>query len=220
MKIHTISKIDQVVQAILTEILRGRMAPGERLFEAKLSVELGVSQATVNAALQDLHNQGVVTKVLNRSTNVNKYTLDDLEKLFAVRAVLEPLAVEALAARWNPEAESRLMTHIEKMRLAARELDIARWCREDCDFHREIYVLCGNPFLLRASLAVAAAPFAYLLSDQLKLLPDYYAVMTDEHLAIVEAMKRGPAEAGRVIRESIRTWQSRMMDPPAKVANG
>jgi DNA-binding GntR family transcriptional regulator len=215
MKINAISRVDQVLQAILTEILVGRLAPGERLYEAKLSAELGVSQATVNAALQDLHNQGVVTKVLNRSTNVSKYTLDDLGKLFGVRSVLEPLAVEGLAARWSPEAETRLMVHIEHMRMAARDLDVGRWCRADCDFHREIYVLCGNPFLLRASLAIAAAPFAYLLSDQLKILPDYYAIMTEEHFEIVEAMKQGPETAGRVIREAIRSWQSRMTNQPA-----
>jgi hypothetical protein len=37
-----------VQQAILTEIIRDRLAPGERLYEAKLSTELGVSQATIN----------------------------------------------------------------------------------------------------------------------------------------------------------------------------
>jgi len=220
MKIFAISRVDQVLQAILTEILRGRMAPGERLYEAKLSAELGVSQATVNAALQDLHNQGVVTKVLNRSTNVSKYTLDDLEKLFSVRSVLEPLAVEGLAARWTPEAETRLMSYIDQMRTAARDADLGRWYRADCDFHREIYVLCGNAFLLRASLAIAAAPFAYLLCDQLRMRPDYYTFMTEEHVQIVEAMKLGPEAAGRVIRESIGTWQSRMTKQPAHVAIG
>src|ERR1039457_998226 len=69
------------------------LRPGERLLEAKLSKELGVSQATVNAALQDLHNQGLVKKNLNRSTNVSKYTLKDIENLFAVRMLLEPAEV-------------------------------------------------------------------------------------------------------------------------------
>ena len=72
--IITLSKIEQVRQAILSELVSGRMKAGQRLLEAKLASELGVSQATVNAALQDLHNQGLVTKLLNRSTTVNHYT--------------------------------------------------------------------------------------------------------------------------------------------------
>src|SRR5258708_27341998 len=106
--IRTITKIEQVRQAILTEILSGALRPGERLVEAKLSKELGVSQATVNAALQDLHNQGLVTKLLNRSTNVSRYTLEDIERLFAVRMLLEPAAAAAVAASWSPESEMRL----------------------------------------------------------------------------------------------------------------
>ena len=74
------------------------------MLEAKLSKELGVSQATVNAALQDLHNQGLVTKLLNRSTNVSRYTLDDIEKLFAVRVLLEPAAVAGVSIAWSKEA--------------------------------------------------------------------------------------------------------------------
>ncbi|MBV8820136.1 MAG: GntR family transcriptional regulator, partial [Acidobacteriaceae bacterium] len=87
MQIISFSKTEQVRQAILLQILSGHLRPGQRLLEAKLSKELGVAQATVNAALLDLHDQGIVTKLLNRSTNVNQYTANDIDKLFSVRLV-------------------------------------------------------------------------------------------------------------------------------------
>ena len=90
----------------MLQILCGTVRPGERLLEARLSKELGVSQATVNAALQDLHNQGLVTKLLNRSTRVSRYTLPDIEKLFKVRMLLEPAAVEAVSTAWSAEAHA------------------------------------------------------------------------------------------------------------------
>src|SRR5215467_1021829 len=92
MRIVSLTKAEQVRQAILVQILSGELRPGQRLLEAQLSKELGVSQATVNAALQDLHNQGLVTKLLNRSSNVSRYALEDIERLFAVRVLLEPAA--------------------------------------------------------------------------------------------------------------------------------
>src|SRR5438067_8706663 len=95
--IQLLTRIEQVRQIVLLQILSGALRPGERLLEAKLSKDLGVSQATVNAALQDLHNQGLVTKLLNRSTSVSRYTLADLERLFVVRMALEPVAAQTLS---------------------------------------------------------------------------------------------------------------------------
>ena len=63
--------------------------------EAALAKQLGVPQATVNHALQDLHAQGMVNKSTNRGTTVQRLGLVELEALFAVRAALECLAAEA-----------------------------------------------------------------------------------------------------------------------------
>src|SRR5579872_655774 len=116
MQITPLTVIEQVRRAVLQQILTGILRPGQRLLEAKLSKELGVSQATVNAALQDLHNQGLVTKLLNRSTNVSRYTLADIEKLFAVRILLEPAAVAAVSNAWSEEAQTCLMEQVDQMR--------------------------------------------------------------------------------------------------------
>ncbi len=206
MKIHVVSKAEQVRRAILAEILSGRLRPGERLLEAHLSRELGVSQATVNAALQDLHNQGLVTKVLNRSTNVSRYTLEDIERLFTVRVLLEPAAVAEVASAWSSKAEARLTGQVETMRRAARAGDLPCFCIADYEFHQEIYRLSENPFLRQAAEAIAAAPFAYILCGRLEALPTDYLALAEDHQEIVAAMARGPEEAARSMRQRIELW--------------
>ena len=206
MIIQVTSKIEQVRQAILLEILSGALRPGERLLEARLSKELGVSQATVNAALQDLHNQGLVTKMLNRSTNVSRYTLTDIERLFQVRMALEPMAVEAVSAAWSEGACLCLGMQVDLMRRAARARDLAKWGIADYTFHQEIYRLSGNPFLIQASQAIAAAPFAYILCDHLEALPTDYLSMAEDHQDVIRAMEAGPGEAVRVTRRMIAQW--------------
>ena len=176
------------------------------MLEAKLSKELGVAQATVNAALQDLHNQGLVTKILNRSTNVSRYNLADIEKLFAVRVLLEPAAAAAVSAAWSREAEASLQEQVDHMRRAARTRDLAKWGIADYTFHQEIYRLSGNPYLLQASQAIAAAPFAYILCDHLEALPTDYLSMAEDHHEVVLAMAEGPETADRVIRTYIEKW--------------
>jgi len=201
-----VTKIEHVRQAILVQILSGVLRPGQRLLEAKLSKELGVSQATVNAALQDLHNQGLVTKMLNRSTNVSRYTLEDIEKLFRVRTALEPVAAQAVSETWSAEAHSRLSEQVDLMRRAARTRDLAKWGIADYTFHQEIYQLTGNPFLVQAGQAIAAAPFAYILCGHLEALPTDYLSMAEDHQDMVRAMEAGPEAAVRVTRELIAQW--------------
>jgi len=198
MQITPLTIIEQVRRAIVQQILTGVLRPGQRLLEAKLSKELGVSQATVNAALQDLHNQGVVTKLLNRSTRVNRYTLADIEKLFAVRALLEPAAVAALSAAWSREAQACLQEQVDQLRRAASTNDLGKLGIADYTFHQEIYRLSGNPFLMQASQAIAGAPLAYILCDHVEALPEDFLAIAEDHQDIVLAMAEGPETAARV----------------------
>jgi DNA-binding GntR family transcriptional regulator len=206
MQIVTLTKAEQVRQAILLQILSGELQPGQRLLEAQLSKALGVSQATVNGALQDLHNQGLVTKLLNRSTNVSRYTRREIENLFAVRLVLEPAAAAAVASAWSTQAKERLREQFDLMRRAARKKDLAKFCLADYQFHQEIYRLTGNSFLIQACQAIAAAPFAYVLCDHLEALPTDYVALAEDHQDLIRAMEEGPETAARVTRDRIESW--------------
>jgi DNA-binding GntR family transcriptional regulator len=204
--IRSVTKVEQVRHALLLQILSGELRPGQRLLEARLSKELGVSQATVNAALQDLHNQGLVTKLLNRSSNVSRYTFQDIQRLFRVRLALEPLAVETVSAAWREEAHLSLNRQVELMRAAARVRDLAGWGIADYTFHQEIYRLTGNSFLIQASQAIAAAPFAYILCDHLEALPTDYLAMAEDHRHMIDAMEQGPEQAAQITRRLIAQW--------------
>ena len=206
MRIVTLTKAEQVRQAILLQILSGELQPGQRLLEAHLSKDLGVSQATVNGALQDLHNQGLVTKLLNRSTNVSRYTRREIENLFAVRLVLEPAAAAAVSSAWSTEAQSRLQEHVDLMRQAAHKKDLAKFCLADYQFHQEIYRLTANSFLIQACQAIAAAPFAYILCDHLEALPTDYVALAEDHQILIRAMEEGPQTALQMTRERIEDW--------------
>ena len=213
MKITAVSKIELARDAILAELAVGRLRPGERLLEIRLSEQLGVSQATVNAALQDLHRQGVVTKLLNRSTSVNRYTMAEIQCLFEVRLALEPLAARDVAARWSAEVETALRRRLEVMERAAKGPDVGDWCLADYRYHLEVYSQSDNRFLIQAGQAIAAVPFAYIMCDSLRALPsDNFALMTGEHRAQIEAFARGPEVAEQQTREYILKWLRCLQD--------
>lgn len=207
MQIVSSTKIEQVREAIVRQILSGELTAGQRLLEAKLARELNVSQATVNGALQDLHKQGLVNKLQNRSTNVCRYQQADLENLFEVRMVLEPLAVEAVSRRWSEDILAQLREKVDNMRRAARMKDVAKFSIADYAFHQEIYKRTGNAHLTTACEAISAGPLAFILCDGLRALPTDYLALAEDHQDIVLAMQDGPAIANRVVRERLLEWR-------------
>ena len=150
--------------------------------------------------------RALCTKLLNRSTRVSRYTLPDIEKLFKVRMLLEPAAVEAVSTAWSAEANAILGEQVDLMRRAARNRDLAKWCIADYTFHQEIYRLSANPFLIQAGQAIAAAPFAYILCDHLQELPTDYLALAEDHQDMIRAMEDGPESAVRVTRKLITQW--------------
>ncbi len=218
--ISSITKVDQVRQAVLELIFSGHLVPGQRLVEANLARDFGVSQATVNAALQDLHDQGVVTKILNRSSNVNRYTASEVNRLFAVRTVLEPMASAEASRQLTRDGVRILAEQVDSMRRAALAQDLPGFCLADYTFHQRIYHLTRTSFLIQACQAIAAAPFAYLLCDCLGALPTDYVSLAEDHEHVLRAIERGPAAAAQVTLERIEKWRSHSIRALEALAEG
>ena len=205
--IAAITKVDQVRQAILELIFSGTLLPGQRLVEARLAHELGVAQATINLALQILDDQGIVTKILNRSTNVSRYTASEIENLFSVRLILEPAAAAAASRKLTREGREALERHVDGMKRAAVAADLPRFCLADYNFHQELYRMTENPVLVQACQAIAVAPFAYILCGTPSALPTDYASLAEDHQQVIDALCAGPETAERTVRARIADWR-------------
>ena len=205
--ITPVTRVDQVRGAVLHRIFAGLLQPGQRIVEAKLASELGVSQATVNAALQDMHNQGIVNKMANRFTKVSQYTSQEIDNLFSVRLILEPAAAAVVARVLNDDGLNQLYSHVEQMRAAARHADVPGFCLADYRFHQAIYALSANSFLIQACQAIAAAPFAYILCGGAKGLPVDYQALAEDHQLIITELRNGPEAAAQTTKERIEAWR-------------
>lgn len=203
--ITPITRTKQVRHAILELIFSGALRPGERLVEARLAEQFGVSQATVNAALQTLHDQGIATKILNRSTNIARYTGVEIENLFTVRLILEPEAARYASQNLQAEGRAALLRHVDAMRRSTD--DLSQFCLADYSFHQEIFRITNNPVMIQACQAIAAAPFAYILCDRLSALPTNYAQLAEDHYEVILSLDKGPAAAARFTRERIEAWR-------------
>jgi DNA-binding GntR family transcriptional regulator len=87
-----------IFERVREDILNGKYANGDKIVEAKLAEELGVSRTPVREALKQLELDGLVESMPNRGVIVKGITDQDIEDIYTIR-----LAIEAIAARWAVE---------------------------------------------------------------------------------------------------------------------
>ena len=139
--------VEQVHDAILTEIASGQLAPGERIIQEQIAQALGVSRQPVQQALLLLRNQGMVCDAPGRGLIVAPIDPTHVQHMYDMRAVVEGLACR-LAAETSAERAARLgPALIEVGRKAVASGAVAKMIAADMRFHEFIYELSGNPLV-------------------------------------------------------------------------
>src|SRR5689334_24784622 len=88
---------DQVLAELRRRIVEAEYRPGERLREDRLAQDFGVSRNPVREALRVVETEGFVHVEPRRGAVVTVPDDKTMEDLFAVRALLEPLAARFAA---------------------------------------------------------------------------------------------------------------------------
>lgn len=96
---HKNSSSARVVEAINEGLLSGRYVPGQRLVEADLTRELGVSRGPVREALKRLAGEGVLTITRNRGAFVRAQSRRDVQDTMTVLESLTALAARLAAEK-------------------------------------------------------------------------------------------------------------------------
>jgi len=130
---------DAVVQRLRALILSRQLEPGQRLVQADLAEQLGVSRTPFRDALTRLAHEGLVNLTSYRSATVACFSAAALEELFAVRIGLESYAA-SVAARYVVDAElERLEVLLRDMARAFEQDDFEALLTAHCGFHAAIY---------------------------------------------------------------------------------
>nr|CEL15582.1 Transcriptional regulator, GntR family [Kibdelosporangium sp. MJ126-NF4]CTQ98246.1 Transcriptional regulator, GntR family [Kibdelosporangium sp. MJ126-NF4] len=184
--------------------LRGRfangdLAPGERLTEAALAQELGVSRTPVREALGRLLTDGLVMPAA-RGVAVASLSNSEIDQIYELRAVLEGLAA-AHAARQQaagliaPAVVRDLQEAANEVERAVKNGDAKQSARANMAFHRAFGGIPANPFLSDALHRVwdrIAVATVSNLSDA-----DWANTVLSQHQDICRAIVDGDESAAR-----------------------
>ncbi len=92
-----VSSPDHVADALLDGIRSGRYVPGQRLIEADLTAELGVSRGPVREALKRLAAEGVVRLIPHRGAYIRRLTRREVMDILVIQESLTGLAARLAA---------------------------------------------------------------------------------------------------------------------------
>ncbi|WP_063733148.1 GntR family transcriptional regulator [Streptomyces sp. RTd22] len=180
-------------------ILRGEMAPAQRLVENELAEQYGVTRASVRAALLDLTSDGLVERIRNRGSRVRVVTVEEAVEITECRMALEALCA-AKAAEAATDAQLDELTELGKaMSKAVADGDPVSYSELNHDLHARIRGISGQ----HTAVGLLERLNAQLVRHrfQLALRPGRSQQSLSEHLDVVEAIRaRDPHAAEEAVR--------------------
>jgi DNA-binding GntR family transcriptional regulator len=195
-----------VVASLLGDVFEGRLRAGQHLVTQELATRYGVSHTPVREALIALAGLGVIDLHPNRGAVVRAVSPRDVRELCDVRGLLECEAVRLACGRIDP-AELDALADALRRQIAASDdpeaIDLARFLDEarclDTRLHDRIAASCGNAFLALelTRLKTLFRAFRDVATAQGTARHDVGRLFEEsrQHLAIVEALIAGDAEA-------------------------
>lgn len=190
--------VEQAAEAIVAAATRGSFLPGDRLVEAEIARDLGISRVPVREALRLLESQGIVVSTPYKGMRLMQVTNRDVAALMRVRLSLETLAVQEAVAAALAEDAAATRRRFAPLRDAAeryreetrRRPDPVALVASNEAFHEELCRASGNA-PLHALWQSLARPLAVIwgLAQPHRNLEE----AAREHMTILEALERHDA---------------------------
>lgn len=136
-----------IFDKVRDDVLNGIYKNDEKIIEAKVAEEMGVSRTPVREALKQLELEGLVENIPNRGVVVKGVTPQDIEDIYTMR-----LSIEGIAARWAIERMSGEVLNdmkeiYELMEFYTSKGDIDKIFDLNTKFHEVIYKSACSRYL-------------------------------------------------------------------------
>jgi len=115
-------------------ILRGELTPESVISQARIARDFGVSRAPVREALRLLQRDGLIHARINQRPRVSGFSPQDLDQLYALRVVVEGLAIGVSVPRFVESDLQRLERALAEMEELTGK-DVELWDEPHRRFH-------------------------------------------------------------------------------------
>ncbi|HEY4276995.1 MAG TPA: GntR family transcriptional regulator [Conexibacter sp.] len=200
---------DYVAEGLRNAIQAGDLPDDSVLNQAAIAAHFGVSRVPVREAMRQLQAEGLIEARAHHLSVVSGLSLDAIEQLYDIRALIEGHLIEAATPHVDARAIARLRRLERRMR---SERNHSRWLEMNAEFHRTLNSASGNLVGLQ-------------LVDQLKSRAERYVRMWSggegvhrpreaggEHVEILDLVAKGDAAGAKdAVERHIRRTGRRLV---------
>jgi DNA-binding GntR family transcriptional regulator len=145
-----ISKTEAAYCKIRDAITYGGLKPREALVESKICKLFNVGRTPLREALRQLKMEGYVDIISNKGAVVTEYSLEDVEAIYNIIAIMESYATKLATATIDTQTKLELDCLQEEIGKAGLKKDYRKWLEKNALFHGIFYKFAGNIHLTKA----------------------------------------------------------------------
>ncbi len=179
----------KVYHHIREEILRGAIAPKERLIEAKIAEEIGTSRTPVREALHNLELEKLVVSIPRVGYVVRGMDMEEVEQLCEIRGAIEGLAIAWATAKQREKLVQALKRNIANQKKQIAKGNLNGYVEVDAQFHDVIARLAGSERLLELTQTLRRHMLRYRI--QCIYMTETAERSMHGHERIVDAIEKG-----------------------------
>lgn len=191
-------------------IVRCAFMPGARITEMELAELFGMSKTPLREACQRLALEGLMTVMPRQGYQIAPITLRDVQEIFDMRSVLEPVAAERAAWHVRREHVQRL-TRLAETRYTPEQLrSIDQFIAANNEIHLTIAQASDNQRLVQTIRQLLVEAERIIRFGM--LLNPHSNEAAAEHGKLVKALARRDAAAARLAMQAhIQASQEMML---------
>ncbi len=186
-----------------TGIIEGVYPPGARVTEQEIAASAKVSRTPVREALRRLEAEGLLRVVPHQGAFVTRWSEQEADDIFELRAMLEGHAARLAAGRATDEDVQQLRRLAEDQCQEAAERSpgyLERIADLNSQFHRHLQLAAGSARLQASLTTISSAPLV------LQTFRDYDGDdlnrSAHHHMEMVEAIEAGDGDWAESVMHS------------------
>ena len=190
------TKQDHVAEILRERVIVGIYQRGEKLKQADIAKELGVSITPVREALQLLEAEGFVLGLAHKGVLVPEFERGHAQEIYELRLMLEKELTSYALKALTPEGLAELQRLQKRLTLATKARDLNEIRTANYRFHFKLYEFADRPQTLHfVRVLWAKYPFTsqdqdFSRNERMRLEHEDFLskVVEGDHDAAVEAM--------------------------------
>jgi len=197
---------ERAYRQIRSDIIFGRLEPGQKLRLEDLKQDYRTSISTLRELLSRLASEGLIVAEGHRGFEVAPVSIENMREVAAMRLLLECHALTRSFSAGDMEWEGRVvaahhkLSRLEQLLIAGNDADAETWKRYDWEFHRALISGCGSAALLETHAGI----YDKYLRYQMIAVIFRGEVAAIEHRQLLDcALKRDAAKACKILRKHI-----------------